>query len=85
MDMALIGLFGAIALVTVTTLWAGVKLCKWVLAAEDSDTAFQYLQATANIVKPYWVGVLVLVGLIELWPGVSSWATAAFNVVIQIW
>jgi hypothetical protein len=83
--MALVGLLGALTVVTVATLWVLLKAGTWQLQAEMADTDVEttaprvLLHHTTTIFKT----VITAAVVVELWPGLSSWAYDAWYWILQ--
>ena len=81
--MALVGLLGALTIVTVATLWVLLKAATWQLQVDmagggDDDEATNAPRTLFEGAKTVWKTAIGGVLLLELWPGLSSWAYDAW-------
>jgi len=83
--MPLIGLFGTLTFLTVVTLWVLLKAGTWQFQADMTDTTDEttaprvLLHHTTTIFKT----VIAAAVVVELWPGLSSWAYDAWHWILQ--
>jgi len=77
--MALIGLFGTLAVVTVATLWVLLKAASTQLQADvadvESNVPSVLFERSASIFQTIVAATL----LAEFWPGLAAWATDAWR------
>jgi len=76
--VAIVGLVGAIALITVVSLWAFTKVLKWRLTAESDDRRATAQWALQQLTQTYTVAVVVLL-VVEFGWGIAAWITDVFN------
>jgi hypothetical protein len=76
--MALIGLVGALTIMTVVALWLLLKAGTWQFQADVNDAETTAPQVTFHHAVSIWKTAVAGVLLFELWPGVSSWAYDAW-------
>lgn len=79
--MALIGLVGALTIVTVVTLWVLVKAGTWQLQADVNDAETNAPRVMFHRGITVWKTAVAAVLIYELWPGLSSWAYDAWHYV----
>jgi hypothetical protein len=76
--MALIGLVGALTVVTVVAMYTLVKAGTWQLQADANDMESNAPRVVLHHTLTVWKGAVAGVLIVELWPGVSSWAYDAW-------
>jgi len=76
--MALIGLVGALTLLSVAALWVLLKAGTWQLQADVNDAETNAPRVTFHHGLTVWKTAVAAVLVIELWPGLSSWAYDAW-------
>lgn len=72
--VSLIGPLGGLTIATVAAIWATVRLVYYAIQSGESAV----LAYTERVWKAYLVAVTAIVSL-ELWPGLSTWATGTWT------
>jgi hypothetical protein len=77
--MALVGLVGALTGVTAVTMYVLVKAGAWQLQADANGMESDAPRVVLHHTLTAWKGAVAAVLVLELWPGLSSWAYDAWH------